>query len=192
MKTEMTIKTRQIGNKTRVLVIGVLLVASGSLMLEEVNAQSRFNARGAAVNEDGGFRRGSASGFSTGNDSGAARYRRGVSDGEGNIRGSSAGVFIGPNGSQGSRATRFQRNSDGSAEASGTASWRGANGSRIDRSGSANYDPDSGLDANRSTEATGASGNSFEGSSSYNRDDGYSRQGSCYDASGNEISCSLR
>jgi hypothetical protein len=128
--------------------------------------------------------------FSAQGNNGALAGQRGlVADGQGNVNAGSAGAFNTANG-QGLRTSKVQRSSDGSINASTNGSASGTNGSANSSSSFTRSADGSSASGSRNTSATNSNtGVTYDGSTTYTKGSGFSRSGSCTDASGNTVTC---
>jgi hypothetical protein len=151
------------------IVGAITYVAAVAAHAEPLHARKTFNAQGS---------------------NGALAAQRGlVADGQGIVNAGSAGAFNTANG-QGLRTSKFQRSSDGSINASSQANANGTNGSASSSSSFTRSADGSSASGSRNTSVTNANtGVSYDGSTTYTKGSGFSRSGSCTDASGNTVTC---
>jgi hypothetical protein len=125
---------------------------------------------------------------------GAAGRRGGIqADGQGNAVGGRQRAVATESGAAGASSRGFRRSSDGSLNAGSQANARGANGGTAQTSSSFSRSADGTASGERSTSVTNANtGVTYDGSASYDKESGFSRSGSCRDASGTTVSCGSR
>jgi hypothetical protein len=160
-----------------------LVLGGGLLPVDDAEAGGgRFARQNSAGGVTGGSTRGRV-----GQHGAVGRTSGVVTDGQGNVEAGGARGFQAPN-AQASGSRRFSRDADGSLQRNSNASGSGLRGS-YDSTGNLTRDADGQVNGERQTEATGIEGNSYSGSTTYSGDDGVNRSTTCYDASGQVVSC---
>lgn len=113
-------------------------------------------------------------------------------DGNGNATVTSGAAVKTENGGVFKRAGRTTRSADGSVQHDSGFNASNSKGS-VQSQGSASRDAQGDVTQSRTTTATSAStGDTMKSSTSYNKDTGVEHNVSCFDASGNAITCPAR
>lgn len=165
-----------------ILVVVALALCTATYVLAGGAASGRF----IRSNSAGGVSGGSARGF-VGPESNGGHVRAFASDGQGNVAGGSVRGYKGPNGQTAVRGGEFTRSSDGSIQHKSGVTVSGEAGT-VSSAGSYSRDASGNGSGQRSTTATSSTGAQYQGSTTYSSGT-LTHTGTCYDASGNPVSC---
>ena len=159
----------------------------------DAGAWGRVRAAGGHQNASGGYSAGSVRGFRTPY-GGSGHGWAAASDGQGNAVVSSGRAFRGPNGNQAMRAGYTTRTSDGAIQHQGGSGWQGKYGQGTSQT-SFSSDGQGNASGSVNTTYSANNGSSYQGNTSASYSNGsatITHTGTCYDVSGNAVSCPSR